>query len=1125
MPTFQLSAEMVAPKHAQFKWSQHYHVKQLPGASSSVTLVVRADAIEVCKLLQIPNAERILAYWDDKKCRAVLLFAAACEDEGIPLKISEESACALLNLLHHGYYSAGYLDKVWNVFKKLAELKSFFITPFLTQQYELVVQQCRPLSDSKVPVSRDLLTDLIRGARNVLTGYRLLMVQTMFVMAWAGSCRVSEYTIRRYEDDVNHNLLASGVYTTQRGMGFIFESDKTTKGREAIKHRHCNWNLLPEEAIEVVHNYMALRPDQAKYFLCKEDGSQLHYQEVCNYLDLCLIHTQHAKVNITTHSFCMGRASMAQLLGGSYLDIARDGRWTQTSRAMEAYARGGLADLHPDALLKHDDKYRKLWTPARLGFLTRNYVETYGLVSAHPHHKALLKLWPPSRIKALAEEEPPRHYPHKTVEARQEREAKDLAVKLKLLSAEAATEVMQKRIREARASFLRARMSARRLMDTAFTSGPAAKFSRMQRLGPIIIGQKNETAAQTETLPVTSSSSQTSESWHCNGCNCFSAGPVQDEIQEVAAALEPTPSGQAMPTHRSRLPAICLQQLGAKPVVPTYAGSGVLNFNKHREERAHPEAAMYFLHEIYSYPVYQKEKEGPLVNHVEWKQLYPNVQLPRVSVQTQIRIHLVSRLKRRIFRHIREYRTTQAVRRVCMAQAKTNSAIVVPQLPPKKQLNSIDVVLMNFFIDEIHRYGLSGRRGLPPLMFTETPDTTTQDYVQIVMNEYKRKCTDPEYAAYEAKQRFLEGRGPNSLYKRLLKEAGADVDEVKQLRSTYTKAKDLTESERAKRNEYMRRKRVQAKERRSKLTATPEHDSESSLEDMEARVLSELSAAKPPYTGYKRGRVTKKKYADKSKRGKGWIQAQVKQKAAAKKEFRKFQCKFALKPCSVHLIRLTDEFLTAFTEAGAMASSSFSTPPSTPWPSPIAPRKPVPQATDAETRQIAQAAAIDLTLQLDEPNDSPSSPEGADNRSTLGIDIMDDAEMQELILDLDLDKGEPTADEEEVSIVTDAANLSNLHKSMIFEFDLSSNGVTTPEGNTVYTFAIPLQETCDIIGNTTAVQEFTESAPDAAAQPALQAVRGEDVFQADIQKLRAVAGGSDSIVLNDIPDEMHFDFS
>ena len=243
----------------------------------------------------------------------------------------------------------------------------------------------------------------------MLQDYNSVLIKSVFISSWGFSMHISEFS-QTGQGVKNHNIRSHCIRTSKIGLSITFESDKTSKYGNLIKHRTISWDKLPFNAKDVLEKYQRIRPRPAKYFFCKTDGQPLSRNDVLNWLDICLLQTEWWHLNITPHSFRQGRASEESLKGSDITGIRHEGRWAHQSKAFDAYARSDLVAIPPADVYKQYKKHQKRWTSARLKHLSQVVVETPGHQKDHPH-AAALKSHFPSTLRDLGCDMPIM-YPH-----------------------------------------------------------------------------------------------------------------------------------------------------------------------------------------------------------------------------------------------------------------------------------------------------------------------------------------------------------------------------------------------------------------------------------------------------------------------------------------------------------------------------------------------------------------------------------------------------------------------------------------------------------------------------------------------------------------------------------------
>ena len=109
-----------------------------------------------------------------------------------------------------------------------------------------------------------------------------------------------------------------------------------------------------------------------------------------NLMEPCLLHTSWCHLAVTPHSWCQGRASTEVNEGRSITDIKFDCRWSERSKAFDAYCHTDLITMHPHEIYEQFPQSQKQWHDTRLLFIANKLVMTAGTVPGHPHHTVLV---------------------------------------------------------------------------------------------------------------------------------------------------------------------------------------------------------------------------------------------------------------------------------------------------------------------------------------------------------------------------------------------------------------------------------------------------------------------------------------------------------------------------------------------------------------------------------------------------------------------------------------------------------------------------------------------------------------------------------------------------------------
>ena len=335
---------------------------------------------------------------------AIANFKLACEMFDLPIAWEEDQVKAFLIFINSKFYSAAYLRRQWNAIQSLGEWLDCPVTEDQQADFELVENQGQELKDNKVPISKKVLKQLCQAADVLFDSYNAALSKSLFVTAYGGYMRVSEYSRTSGKNGNKHNIRSNAVLTSTAGISITFHSDKTSKSSDPMKHRFISWKRLPHLAKQAFKEYNKLRPRQAKNFFCREDGAELTRSYVLNLLDACLLLSDYRNLTVTPHSFRLGAASEDRLRGVNMREIEDRGRWGPKSKAVEAYTRQDLVVLDPGQLWAERPTYRRFWTHQRLVFISTHIIEA-GHEGLHPFRKMLESQYP-ELITAYGDEIP-----------------------------------------------------------------------------------------------------------------------------------------------------------------------------------------------------------------------------------------------------------------------------------------------------------------------------------------------------------------------------------------------------------------------------------------------------------------------------------------------------------------------------------------------------------------------------------------------------------------------------------------------------------------------------------------------------------------------------------------------
>ena len=245
----------------------------------------------------------VLMMSKDKK-RVIDTFRDACILYGLPAVWQDTQVEAYLVHLESLFLAADTLNRHWKFVRETSEKVNRPVTVHEVTLFDFVKAKCRPVKDVKLPVSKELLIELCAAADIVFRGYDALLAKVVFLTAWGGFLRSSEYCARP-RNGKTHALLAEGVTIMKTGIGLCFWSDKKDSEGHAVKHRVIHWSFLPAFAQELFEEFDKVRPP-SKYYFAQNDGQPLTYHRFTNMLDACLLFTRWRGLRIVMHSFRLG---------------------------------------------------------------------------------------------------------------------------------------------------------------------------------------------------------------------------------------------------------------------------------------------------------------------------------------------------------------------------------------------------------------------------------------------------------------------------------------------------------------------------------------------------------------------------------------------------------------------------------------------------------------------------------------------------------------------------------------------------------------------------------------------------------------------------------------------------
>ena len=202
-------------------------------------------------------------------------------------------------------YTAEILKLQWAFFHSVIQLSPFRLTERMENGFDFVLANCKLINDDKMPVSRKLLKQLLKAADKTFQPYNAILAKTMFLIAWGAYMRICKYLFTRVHL-LDHNVHRGAILPGKKGLSVEFFLDKVTKLNAAVKHQLVKWKFLPEGAKSIIKKYIQMCPAVFKYFLCTNDGRPLHRSHAVDFLDTCILQSDHKFLQILPHGMCSG---------------------------------------------------------------------------------------------------------------------------------------------------------------------------------------------------------------------------------------------------------------------------------------------------------------------------------------------------------------------------------------------------------------------------------------------------------------------------------------------------------------------------------------------------------------------------------------------------------------------------------------------------------------------------------------------------------------------------------------------------------------------------------------------------------------------------------------------------
>ena len=136
----------------------------------------------------------------------------------------------------------------------LAEELGFISLQDFDAHWDWVVDHCRQNKDVKLPMTEELLCQLVAAADSLFVTEVRQVMRVAPVLAFVGMMHMSEYTAPR-QGHSNHCLRTELVIISKEGLGVEFYTDKTSSQAAGHKHQLFKWVDMPQFCEPILREY------------------------------------------------------------------------------------------------------------------------------------------------------------------------------------------------------------------------------------------------------------------------------------------------------------------------------------------------------------------------------------------------------------------------------------------------------------------------------------------------------------------------------------------------------------------------------------------------------------------------------------------------------------------------------------------------------------------------------------------------------------------------------------------------------------------------------------------------------------------------------------------------------
>ena len=358
---------------------------------------------DIRRILEKFGVQHINAFIEDSSANilyGICNLEESCYCKGLARKIEFHQLKAFFEHMNKYRYSPSSIRSQYKGVEKLAAEIQVDIN-VTTDSYERVwldqsCAACRSVKEApRIPVNLELLSQLCAAAPQVFWEYESKLNKAVFTMAYALAMRQSEYTHTSATKSI-HNIWANRVQLDKHGVGVEFASHKGNQAGHS-QFRHVLYTRLPPSSKQFLEEYDAIRPKEATYYFCLEDGACLTPNMANDFLHVCLLLTDWGGLKVTSHSFRAGRSFVEIMLGNvSHSSISFQARW-QSHKTAECYKKAPLVAQNPQQIAESCPECIQVYSTKHLKWLTQVVVMTYGKKEDYPFMAALQR-WAPEFV-------------------------------------------------------------------------------------------------------------------------------------------------------------------------------------------------------------------------------------------------------------------------------------------------------------------------------------------------------------------------------------------------------------------------------------------------------------------------------------------------------------------------------------------------------------------------------------------------------------------------------------------------------------------------------------------------------------------------------------------------------